>query len=235
MGAWVPVCREHIFPESTVGLDRFQERESLFRERDDMSTAFLHAFSGNRPDLLLDVDVRPASSCCLGWPSHGVKLPFDQATSCSFDAGIGDRHHELFQLIGGERRHVLFLWLLENGANPAERVRMNQPRVDPVGHDLVESLCQPFNGFQAALGFKWPEQVDDLGSVDGGDRSGAQVWEDVQREGAPDVLGVGLCNRILFSSYQDVATFWKVCSVAAFLACCTASRFSLGSIPWARS
>lgn len=113
-------------------------------------------------------------------------------------ASFMSRHHELFQLIGGERRHVLFLWLLENGANHAERVCMNQPRVDPVGHDLVEPLCQPFNGFQAALGFKWPEQVDDLKSVDGGDRSGAQVGEDVQREGAPDVLGVGLCNRILF-------------------------------------
>lgn len=75
---------------------------------------------------------------------------------------------------------------------------MNQSRIDSVGHDLVEPLRQPFNGLKAALGFERPEQIDDLGGVDGGNRRAAQVREDVQREGAPNVLGVGLCHRILF-------------------------------------
>lgn len=197
---WVRGFRSagNTFPVRTVGLDRFQERESLLRERDDVRAAFLHAFRRNRPDLLLDVDVRPACGCCLRWPGHGVELPLDQAASGPFDARIGDCHHELFQLIGRERRHVLLLRLLEDGADPTERVRVNQSRVDSVGHDFVEPLRQPLHGLKAALGFERSEQVDDLRGIDGGDWRGAQVREDVQSEGAPDVLGVGLGHRILF-------------------------------------
>lgn len=198
VGARVPVRGEHILPVATVGLDCFQKRESLLRERDDVCTAFFHAFRRDRPDLLLDVDVHPAGGRSLGWPGHGVELPFDEAAGCSFYAGVGDCHHELFQLIRGQCRHIFLFRFLEDGADPAERVRVNQARVDPVGHDFIEPLRQPFNGFKAAFGFKRPEQVDDLRGIDGRDRSGAQVGEEVQREGAPDVLGVGLCHCILF-------------------------------------
>lgn len=64
---------------------------------------------------------QPHPGCCLRWPGHGVKLPFDQATSRSFDAGIGDRHHELAQLIRGQCCHVFLFWFLEDRADAAER------------------------------------------------------------------------------------------------------------------
>ncbi|MDT4852810.1 hypothetical protein FQZ97_870550 [compost metagenome] len=198
MGARVPVRGEHILPVATVGLDCFQKRKSLFSERDNVGAPLLHALRRDRPNLLLDIYVLPASGCGFCWARHGVQLPFDQAAGRSFYAGVGNCHHELFQLIGGQCRHVFLFRFFEDGADPAERIRVNQPRVHSVGHDFVEPLRQPFHRFKAALGFERSKKVDDLRGIDCGDRCGAKVGEDVQREGAPDVLGVGLCHRILF-------------------------------------
>ncbi|MNQ87349.1 hypothetical protein D3C85_1025680 [compost metagenome] len=105
-----------------------------------MYATFLHALSRNRPDPLLEVDVRPAGGGCLCWAGHGVELPFDKAARSPFYAGIGNCHHELFQLIGRKGRHVFLFGLFEDGANSTERIRVNQSRIDTIGHDLIEAL-----------------------------------------------------------------------------------------------
>lgn len=82
------------------------EISSVLRERDDVCATFLHSLRWNRPDLLLEVDVSPSGGRSFGWPSHRVQLPLDEAPGGSFDAGVGNRHHEFIELIGGQCRHV---------------------------------------------------------------------------------------------------------------------------------
>lgn len=118
VSARVPVCGEHVLSVSAVRLDRLQKCEGLFRERDDMRPAFFHAFRRDRPDLLLDVDVHPAGGRSLGWPGHGVELPFDEAAGRSFDTGIGDRHHELLELVRGSAAMFFFFGFLKTERIP---------------------------------------------------------------------------------------------------------------------
>ena len=146
---------------------------------------------------LVEVDVCPSGGRRLGRASHGVQLPFDQAAGGSFDAGVRDFHHELGKLIGWKRGHVLFLGFLEDRPNSTEGVREDQSGVDPVGHDLVESLAQSFHCFEAAFGLDWAKQLDDHRGGDFRERRCFQVWENVQRERAPNVFGVGRGDGIL--------------------------------------
>ena len=97
-----------------------------------------------------------------------MELPLDEAPGGSFDAGVGNRHHEFIELIGGQCRHVFLLWFFEDRTNSAQGVGMNESVVHPVSHDFVEALGQALDRLQAAFGLKWLKQLDDLGSADFG-------------------------------------------------------------------
>lgn len=98
----------------------------MIREQYDVYATLFHAFSWDGPDALYEVDIDPTGGGCLCWAGHGVELPLDQAAGCPFNAGIGYRHHEFFQLIEGQCRHVLLFRLLEDGAYSAEWICVDQ-------------------------------------------------------------------------------------------------------------
>ena len=66
-----------------------------------------------------------ASGRSLGGASHRMQLPLDQAAGGTFDCGVRDLQHELGELFGRKRGHVLFLGLLDC-SDAAERVGEDQ-------------------------------------------------------------------------------------------------------------
>ncbi|MOA03082.1 hypothetical protein D3C78_1225660 [compost metagenome] len=111
-----------------------------------------------------------------------MQLPFDQTTGRALDTGVRYFQHEFRKLLGWKRRHVFFLRLLEYRPNPAEWVRENHSRIDPVGHDLVEALTKPLHRFQAAFGFDRAKDLYHHRCAHFRDRSRFHAWENVQRE-----------------------------------------------------
>ncbi|MNN59311.1 hypothetical protein D3C81_1744200 [compost metagenome] len=111
-----------------------------------------------------------------------MQLPFDQAAGRALDTGVRYFQHELRKLLGWKRRHVFFLRFLEHRPNPAERVREDHSRIDPVGHDLVEALAKPLHRFQAAFGFDRAKDLDHHRCTDFRDWSRFHARKNVQRE-----------------------------------------------------
>lgn len=94
----------------------------MITQRDAVRAALLHPLRWDSPDTPFKVDVCPASGRRLGWASHRVQLPFNQAAGGAFDPGVRHLQHELGELFGRKHSHFLFLRLLEYCRDGGERV-----------------------------------------------------------------------------------------------------------------